>query len=167
MEMPEDFGALVLMAAGATGAAMATDPPAFWISIFIASTTSPTVRVRPKAATSCASMPSFDCTSDKISTRLMESTPSSVSKSMSISSMSVSYPVFSARTSNVTDTADSVEMPISGGVVLRSILLVAPFFTARAAGSGFRLIGKVRVTAGAVYAGCRCCGAHAVAVGKA
>ena len=29
-----------------------TEPPAFRISIFIASTTSPTVRVRPSAATS-------------------------------------------------------------------------------------------------------------------
>ena len=57
-------------------------------SLIIASTTSPTVCVRESAATSCASTLSSFCTSERISTRLIESTPSSVSSAMSISIMS-------------------------------------------------------------------------------
>ena len=57
-------------------------------------------------------MPNCACTSDKISTRLIESTPNSVSKSISISSISVSYPVFAANTSNTTSTAFAVETPL-------------------------------------------------------
>ena len=82
------------MAAGAAGAATgvgAAAPPAGAAppsSLIIASTTSPTVCVRASAATSCASTLSSFCTSLRISTRLIESTPSSVSRAMSISIMS-------------------------------------------------------------------------------
>ena len=54
----------------------------------MASTTSPTVCVRERAATFCASTLSCFCTSLRISTRLIESTPSSVSSDMSISIIS-------------------------------------------------------------------------------
>ena len=71
-------------AAGAAGAAGAAAPS----SAIIASTTSPTVCVRDSAATFCASTLSCFCTSLRISTRLIESTPSSVSSDMSISIIS-------------------------------------------------------------------------------
>ena len=73
-------------AAYAEGAAGAAPP----ISLAIAEITSPTVRVRLSAATSLASTPRRDCTSERISTRLIESMPSSVSSSMSSSIMSTS-----------------------------------------------------------------------------
>ena len=85
-DTPDDGAAA---AAGADGAAAATGAaPAPPSSLIIASTTSPTVCVRESAATSCASTLSSFCTSERISTRLIESTPSSVSSAMSISIMS-------------------------------------------------------------------------------
>ena len=82
---PIFFCSIICGATGATTATGATAPP---ISSFIALMTSPTVRVRDSLAVSLASTFSSDCTSLKISTRLMLSMPSSVSSSMSISSMS-------------------------------------------------------------------------------
>merc|ERR1712091_122613 len=96
---------------GADTAAAATPPPCERISLSIASTTSPTVCVRESAATSCASTLSCFCTSLRISTRLIESTPSSVSSAMSISIISGSYPVLAASTASTVSVAFSDDTP--------------------------------------------------------
>ena len=92
---PERLVAFVFASQGADAdaatpapAAAAPPPPTAPSSAIIASTTSPTVCVRESAATFCASTLSSFCTSERISTRLIESTPSSVSRFMSISIIS-------------------------------------------------------------------------------
>ena len=94
--------------AGAAATAAGAAPPS---SAIIASTTSPTVCVRDRAATFCASTLSSFCTSDRISTRLIESTPSSVSRFMSISIISGSYPVLAASTDSTTSVAFAGDTP--------------------------------------------------------
>ena len=80
----------------------------------MAAITSPTVRVRDKAAMSLASTFKRLWTSLKISTRLMESIPSSVSNSMSSSIISVSYPVLDANTSMTTRVASAAPPLLEG-----------------------------------------------------
>merc|ERR1719487_1479485 len=99
---------------GATDGTAAVAGPAEPSSLIIASTTSPTVCVRESAATSCASTLSSFCTSERISTRLIESTPSSVSSAMSISIMSGSYPVLAASTASTTSVAFAGDTPDDG-----------------------------------------------------
>jgi len=94
-----------------TGWEPTTPTPCERISLSIASTTSPTVCVRESAATSCASTLSCFCTSLRISTRLIESTPSSVSSAMSISIISGSYPVLAASTASTVSVAFSDDTP--------------------------------------------------------